>query len=124
MGLSLPANTTCDIYRSGHAPPAAPDVAAVRCHLQADYARRMETGESEQPALRFTHALLLDVAADVRDDFDSWGGLVANDTVYVPDKNGTAFRVVFVERHARGLPADCKKVYLDRHTPNWPTNNL
>src|SRR5262249_44073668 len=29
MPLPIPTNTTCDIYRTGHSPPAAPDVAGV-----------------------------------------------------------------------------------------------
>jgi hypothetical protein len=44
--------------------------------------------------------------------------------VYLPDKNGTAFRVMFVERVNRGLASDHKRVYLDRLLPTWPTNDL
>src|SRR4051794_33795735 len=104
MSLPLAANTTCDIYRHGNTPPAAPDVAAVRGCLQGDYERRMEVGESEAAALRYTHVLLVDVGTDVRDGFDLFGAAGTEDGVYVPDKTGTRYRVVFVERQGRGLP--------------------
>ena len=33
MPLPIAPNTTCDIYRVTNSPPAAPDVAGVRCYL-------------------------------------------------------------------------------------------
>lgn len=123
--LPLPPNTTCDIYRAGSAPPAAPSVAGVPCHLTSAFARGLETGEGDARATyRFSHILLVDVSVDIRDDFDT-GTIGANfDTVYIPDKNGTAFRVRFVERRLRGTDKDHKKVYLARETPSWPTTDL
>jgi hypothetical protein len=67
--------------------------------------------------------LLADVNADIRDVFSDWA-VGAGDTVYVPDQNGTAFRVVCVEVRGRGGPGAVRRVYLDRHLPSWPTNNL
>src|SRR4051812_10613953 len=110
MSLPIPANTTCDIYRSGVAPPAAPSVAGVLCHLVADFAHGLETGESVTPANRFTHVILVDATVDVRDDYNvgSIGG--SPDSLYIPDKNGTAFKVTFVERRLKGAGSDHKKV--------------
>jgi hypothetical protein len=124
MPLPLPPNTTCEIYRTGHAPPAAPDVALRRCHLAADYERRMETGESETRTLRYTHVLLLDPGTDVRDGFSQFGQAGTEDSVYVPDRTGTRFRVVLVEPQDLGLPTFHARVYLDRYAPAWPTTNL
>src|SRR4051812_45509667 len=100
MALPLPPNTTCDIYQTGNAPPSAPDVAAVRAHLLADYARGLEKGEGDSaPDYAFSHVLLVDVAVDVRDAYTNTGPPSSSwDVVYIPDQNGTAFRVVFVER--------------------------
>src|SRR5262245_7338204 len=124
MPLPVPANNTCDVYRNANAPPAGPDVAGVRCYLHADYGRRLETGEGEVNSLRYTHTLMVDVAADIRDGFSVFGSTGTEDSVYIPDQNGTRFFVVFVERRGRGLPTDYKKVYLDRYAPTRPTNNL
>jgi hypothetical protein len=125
MGLPMTPNTTCDVYHVGHAPPSAPDLAAVPCYLVGDYGRRMEAGESESAIFRYTHVMWVDAATDIRDDFVQWGGRQGQgDVVYVPDKNGTIFDVVHVEIKNRGTPAAVRKVYLDRSGPNWPTNNL
>jgi hypothetical protein len=125
MAWSMPGNTTCDVYHAASpGPPAAPDVAAVPCRLSADFMRRMETGESETSQFRYTHILLADVNADIRDGFAAWSPATPADTVYVPDKNGTAFRVVHVEIANQGGAAAVRKVYLDRKLPAWPTSNL
>jgi hypothetical protein len=124
MAIPLAPNTTCDIYRTGHAPPAAPDVAAVRCRLGADYGAGLEHGEGDSPDLKFTHTLLVDVATDVRDGYDAGTVGGTADTVYVPDKTGTAWTVVFVERRQRGTPQDHLKVYLVRRQPSYPTQEL
>jgi hypothetical protein len=130
MALPVPANTTCDLYRFNNHPPSPPDVAAVPCHLQGDFTRRMETGEKEVPSLRYTHVLLVDVSVDVRDGFTTWppqgqpGPATNYDQVFVPNQNGTLFKVVFVERCGRGTAADHKRVYLDRGAPTWPSNDL
>jgi hypothetical protein len=46
------------------------------------------------------------------------------DTVYVPDKTGTAFAVKFVELIDRGNALERKRVYLDRLAVTWPSENL
>jgi hypothetical protein len=126
MSLPVPPNTTCDIYRVGNAPPAAPDVAAVACHLRPDWLGGQESGDRALAValVTWTHILLVDVAVDIRDAYT--GGLAAaeQDSVYIPDKNGTRFKVAFSERVFRGQTQDHKRVYLDRQTPTWPTNEV
>jgi hypothetical protein len=124
MALPVSANTTCDIYRAGRAPPAAPDVAGVKCFLSADYSRRMETGEGDPSSYHYTHTMLVDSGTDVRDALANFTQPGVGDSVYVPDQTGTPFVVRCVERCGRGTGMDLKKVYLDRRLPSWPTNNL
>lgn len=115
-----PNNTTCDVYRAPNAPPAAPDVAAVACALVAAFRDGSEASEGDQD-LRYTHVLTCDAAVDIRDDYPSDP---TNHRVYVPDKAGTGFDVVFVELVQRGRPNAFKRVYLDRRAPTWPTSEL
>jgi hypothetical protein len=124
MALPTPSNTTCDIYRHGNAPPSPPDVAGVACYLRASFMRREETGEGDGADHRYSHEMLVDWAADIRDGMASFVVTGNPDTVYVPNRNGTPFVVRFVERKNRGLPSDHKRVYLDRGLPSWPTNYL
>jgi hypothetical protein len=112
MTLPFASNTTCDIYRSGRLPPSAPDVAAVKCVLVANFFSGLEHGESDTAVYRYSHWMFVDLATDVRDDY-GFGGHSSNpDTVCVPDKNGTQFIVIFVERKRTGT--DYLKVYLQR----------
>ena len=132
MALPFATNTTCDIYRSGNAPPAAPDVAGVACRLLPDFTTSHEAATAGSTTLRWTHVLLVDAGTDLRDGYKGYGvtkvGQEADpaswDTVYVPDRNGTPFAVVFVERVGLGTGADHKRAYLQRQQPTWPTNNV
>jgi hypothetical protein len=118
--MSLPAsNTTCDIYRNAHSPPAAPDVAGVKCFLRAKGASTLTTPN-------YSHELWVDPSVDIRD-----GGGVAGltisanaDKVYIPDKNGTFFYVVLVRRHGRGTAMDHLRLLLQRQSVTYPSNNL
>jgi hypothetical protein len=123
MAIPLPQNTTCDIYRTGNAPPAAPDVSAQKCHLKSDWQHGREAGEGNAN-VSWTHVMLVDVTVDIRDWYAGQGTNAAQDTVYIPDKNGSSYRVVFVERLQRGTSDEHKRVYLDRQAPTWPTNEL
>jgi hypothetical protein len=131
MPLPVAANTTCDIYRNAHFPPASPDVAGVKCYLKGYYQDRLETGESEDvtaQGFRFTHTFLMDLSVDVRDGYSAGSAtLVAGtaDFLYVPNQNGTKFIVKFVERQGRGSAWGHLKVYAARYNPpSWPTENL
>ena len=119
MPLPMPANNTCDIYRTGNAPPSAPDVAGVSCYL-------MPFGQSSLMTPDYTHVLYVAATVDIRDNFIastfSAGGNA--DTVYLPDQTGTPFLVVLVRRYGKGTASDHKRVLLARQAPTWPTDNL
>ncbi|SRR5579884_2387158 len=123
-------NATCDIYHTPNAPPAAPDVAGVRAYLTPDFAASHVAAVASGTVARWTHVLLVPPATDVRDGYSAGAapgqeGTAGNqDSVYVPDKNGTKFLVVFVERLGLGTALDCKRVYLQRQQPTWPTNTV
>jgi hypothetical protein len=121
--LVSPQQTTCDIYRVGVVPPAAPSVAAVPCTLRAEFA----VGSASASALagQWTHIMEVLDTVDIRDHYTGSGAYGANfDTVYVPDQNGTAFRVRFVELVDRLRASQRKRVYLDRQAVTWPSNQL
>lgn len=110
-------NTTCDIYRSGNGPPAAPDVAGVRLYLKSAFVAGQEQAEGTS-SISFTHIAIVPLDTDVRD-------APGADSIYVPDQNGTGFTVQWVERHRTGaVSSDYKRVYLNRNVPNYPTNEL
>ena len=110
MPFPLPTNTTCDIYRPGRAPPAAPDVAGVPAALSPQ-------GDNIKTTIAYTHWIDVPLATDVR---PSSGG----DALYVPDKNGTAFNVVAVERIRFGSGKDYRRAYLKRLSVSWPSDQL
>jgi hypothetical protein len=119
--MALPyTNTTCDIYRAGNAPPAAPDVPGVKCALEP-------MGQSTLTTENYSHVLLVSPTTDIRDDLSSTftAGINA-DSVYVPNKNGTKFQVILVRRRGRGTALDHKYVLLNRVQGgvNWPTNDV
>jgi hypothetical protein len=131
MGLPIKTNTTCDIYRTGHTPPATPDVAGVAINLEPNFGPpHMSATVNASTGSRWTHIALCDITVDIRDAYqggatvaqDSYGG--GNDSVYVPDKTGTKFAVVFVERVGYNTGQDFLRVYLQRFAPTWPTSNL
>ena len=125
MSLPLAPNTTCDIYRNSNIPPAAPDVAGVSCFLKGDWRGGQEAGDRPNSGgATWTHVMLVDVSVDIRDGYTGAMTLLLQDAVYVPDKTGTRFVVVFIERVDRGTPHEHKRVFLDRLVPSWPTNNL
>jgi hypothetical protein len=125
--MTLPAvtNNTCDIYRSGNAPPAAPDVAAVPIFLKPDWQGAHDKGFYNVNALMWTHIAYMGPTVDIRDKFQGAMTSADLDTVWIPDQNGTRFKVIFVQRISQGTAGDHKQVFLDRHpAPTWPTNNL
>ncbi len=107
--FGTPANTSADGYQSGHAPPAAPDYPALAGNLQA-------WGRNIHARPPWTHWLDLPLATAVAE--------LAQ--VYVPDQTGTPFTVVGYERVYLGAGGvnDYWRVYLQRGTPPWPTNQL
>ena len=123
------SNTTCDLYRSGSSPPATPAIAGIPIYLEPDWDTAHHVAVGSGTYGRWTHIALLDAGTDIRDAYqpqasfeDQWGGTY--DTLYVTDKNGTPFDVVFVARTGRGAAGDVFRVYLQRRAVTWPTNNL
>lgn len=112
-------NTTGDIYYAGNSPPAAADVSGVAFHLTAAFQRGSEGSEGDQD-FRWTHLGGFKASVDIRDNWPS----AANSSIYVPDKNGTQFLIVFVELVNRGTAAEHKRVYLERQSVSWPSDEL
>jgi hypothetical protein len=106
-----PPNTTCDVYHLGNAPPSPPDVAGVPVFLQGRFRNLKPIAAGV-----YTHVMHVALGTDVRS--------TANEVVYIPDKNGTKFNVVFVQRVRAGGGNDYKEVYLNRQAVNWPSDNL
>ena len=108
-------NTTCDYFEDGHLPETdSPDLAAVPIFLDGDFMR----GNLGIDKLRWTH--LLKVKGNVE--------ILAADSpanhVYVPNKDGTCFEIVFVEVLERGKAGSFKKIYLERKSITWPSEQL
>jgi hypothetical protein len=113
--LPIAANTSFDLYRAGAVPPADPTVADLAGYLMTAIPRALAVGRHVDAWQRFTHRLLVDLEVDVRDLFDG-DNLAAGDpdSVFIPDRTGVRYRVVFVERRLRGTAFDHLCVYLSR----------
>ena len=119
--MAITPNTTCDIYRAGQTPPATPSVAGVPLQLKSCFDQGRECGETESQQFRFTAIALVNFGVDIRDDFNYWAGNAGNrDTIYVPDKNGMAYVVNFVQQADTGTANQHYRVYLDRKSVTWP----
>jgi hypothetical protein len=118
--LPIPNTTTCDIYRFGNSPPAAPDVAGVKIALAP-------RGQSTLTTNNYTHVAYVPWSTDIRHSGNAPGQLSLGtqaDTIYVPDKTGVAYGVVLVRRINRGGAMDMKQVILQLQPLTWPTNNV
>ena len=108
-------NTTCDYFKDGHLPETdPPDLAAVPIFLDGDFMR----GNLGIDKLRWTHLL------KVRGNGEILAGDLATNLVYVPNKDGTCFEIVFVEVLERGKASSFKRVYLERKSITWPSEQL
>jgi len=117
-GLPAP-NTTYDFCIAPNDAPAAPDKSAIKAHLEAEF--EMATQHAQNDAnFRWTHRMYVQDTEDIR---DTWPANPAN-KVYIPDETGTAFLVVFVETLNRNTPQQCKRVFLRRQSPHWPTDQI
>lgn len=105
--LPFKTNQTCDVYRSGNAPPAAPDVPQVPIYLENRY-------QDIKPGSPYTHIVRFAVGVDIRD----------TDGLVVPDQTQNTFTVVFVARVGKGTSADHKIAYVNRTNAIWPTDDL
>jgi hypothetical protein len=126
MPAGFTPNTTCDVYRSGNAPPANPDVAGVPIVLTPDFMNAHSMQTTSGTTFRWTHLLLCALATDIRDNYNFGGAGNAMETqgtqfdnVYVPNKSGTQFAVIFVERVRNPGGTDYLRVYVQRQVPAW-----
>jgi hypothetical protein len=117
--MSLPTDlvpTTCDVYRPFGA--GSPTYTGVPCRLVGDFSRSRMAGA----VVDWTHYLILDLAADVRDGCTRFGGAASivyadGDEVRLSDGSDTPrFVVVWVEAVDPGTPRAFKRAYLMRHT--------
>jgi hypothetical protein len=124
MPLPIPANTTCDIYRNGHSPPAAPDVAGVAIALQ-HAAHNTKVNYKTTPSVSLSEAYdylaYVPKGTDIRDNANGTGN---GDTIYVPNQNGTPFLVVWVERLTTMAGDVLCAYFLRQAVPVYPTDNL
>jgi hypothetical protein len=113
--LPVAANTSFDLYRAGSVPPADPTMAGLAGFLKSAMPQALDAARRVDPWQRFTHRLLVGLDVDVRDLFDG-GTLAAGspDSVFIPDRTGIRYRVVFVERRMRATAFDHLCVYLSR----------
>ena len=108
-------NTTCDYFEDGHLPETdLPDLAAVPIFLDGDFMR----GNLGIGNLRWTHLL------KVRGNVEIQAADSPANLVYVPNKDGTCFEIVFVEVLERGKAGSFKRVYLERKSITWPSEQL
>jgi len=108
-------NTTLDYFEGGHLPVTdLPSLESIPCFLDGDFMR----GNLGIDKLHWTH--LLQVAGDVE--------ILAADSpanhVYVPDKDGTCFEIIFVEVIGRSRAGSFKRVFLERKAITWPSEEL
>jgi hypothetical protein len=129
MPLPITPNTTMDIYRSGNTPPSAPDVASVSAYMIPDFANAHQAQTTSSTTMRWTHVALVPTGIDIRDAYTGGGAagetLGSNaDSIYIPDKTGTGWAVVFVQQIRNPGGSDFLKVFLLRQTPSWGTAGL
>jgi hypothetical protein len=123
MALPVPPNTTCDVYRTGNAPPSAPDVPAVPCFLSCDWRGGQEAGDRNANNLTWTHIMLVDGKLDLRDGYVGQSTFSPQDTVYIPNHSGTPFVVIFIERLQRGTAHEHASSSIARFRPGPPMNS-
>jgi hypothetical protein len=125
MALPMPPNTTCDIYRTGHTPPAAPDVPGVKCYLAPKGQSTLTTPQSSGVAGGYSHIMYVGPTTDIRDGTGSASLQPASpDSVWIPDKNNVQYQVQLVRRVGMGTPTDHKQVLLRRMIVTWPNDNV
>jgi hypothetical protein len=101
-------NTTFDVYLAGSLPPAAPDVSGLTGFLKDRFARGQEVTEGGTVFV-WTSTLEVPLGTNLPDLYPAG---VSDTTIWVPDQNGQAYTVVFVERERSFRGDDFLRVYL------------
>jgi hypothetical protein len=125
MAIPVAANATFDLFHLGSLPPlGSPAATGVAGFLKSDWRGGQEAGDRNNDALTWTHIMLVDISVDIRDGYVGASVFSPQDAVYIPDQHGTRFNVIFIELVQQGTAQEHKRVYLDRTTPTWPTNDI
>jgi hypothetical protein len=97
-------NTTFDVYLSGTLPPATPDASGLMGHLEDDWHGSADSHD-------FAWTAIIEVALGTNLP-ELYPGSLSQTTLWVPDQNGEAYTVVFVERERAFRGDDFLRVYL------------
>ena len=73
-------------------------MSGVQIYLRPDWVRGQEAGDRGANTLTWTHIALVAVGVDLRDFYGGEASGATQDDVYIPDQNGTRFKVTFIER--------------------------
>jgi hypothetical protein len=112
----LKANTTFDLYFAPNCPPALPNVQAAQGYMRACFAIGMQVNQA--PFTFFFDSVMDTVAGtDTRDD---WPADPANYTLYVPNLNGVAYRVIFTEMVRPLNGPKWRRIFIQRIRAGWP----
>ncbi|HKB42619.1 MAG TPA: hypothetical protein VKD72_39690 [Gemmataceae bacterium] len=103
-----PPNTTFDVYIGGRLPPSGPDIAGASGHLRDSWREGNATNKRDRTFF-WTAVLETPLGVGIADAYPGGPG---DTTLWVPDSNGDAYTVVFVERERRSPGADFLRVYL------------
>jgi hypothetical protein len=121
--LPIMPNTICDVYHTGSpGPPAAPDIVGVPIYMVGNFPNIKPPGSSTSPFGTFSHTAYFPATVDIRDPTAAAG--TGPDTIYVPDKTGVMYTIVWIERMGRGTSLDMFRVHLTRSVYTAPNNNL
>jgi hypothetical protein len=130
LPTGISTNVAIDIWRNANLANPTPDVSNVPGILTEAFLEGRAVAMVPGVAAGFTHVLLVDSGTDIRDGYD---GTYGNNPDYASIPSGaspanyTLFIVIMVEGKGTTTAnngAAYFKVYLDRITPEWPTNNV
>jgi hypothetical protein len=125
MSNPFKTNLLADIYWNYQGVPT-PDISAVPCTLVPCWEDGQAHGTRAVAGLMYTHMAHFEPTLDIRDRYVGAMGIDAVNVpiIYAPTGGGTIYDISFVERVNKGQRADHKIAYLNRRTPQWPTDNV
>jgi hypothetical protein len=122
----LPAfNTTFDFYLAPNVPWTNAIITSQPCHLDSEFEMATQHSHGSNPSFRWTHVMCIQENQQVQDTWpDNPANYVTCPAANAADQQPTPFLVVFVETVNRNTPQEYKRVFLQRQTPIWPSNDL